>query len=275
MKRTQVAALLAGAAILASASLSWGLSVTLEATTRNMLITTSLNNPVNYTDTYSGASAAVNPASIQGPQTGTGAGGFFDGIDATAGASDSNVASLWQSDASATAEFVPAAIGSTPILSDYFMWSTASVQNMYSGTAVSATSSTSIDQSFRLTGTGPATVSLTYDVSYMLTAISAPQDTVGTSYTPYLRVIASLHSNNSNTPVFDQIFTNLIADGTDHVLSIPVLTTTNSNVPANGNFTIEVITGLDTTAPVPEPSTLILAGSGIAGLFLLRRRAKK
>ncbi len=46
-------------------------------------------------------------------------------------------------------------------------------------------------------------------------------------------------------------------------------------LPGAGIYSWESTAGIDAADPVPEPSTFVLAGSGLLGLFLMRRRAVK
>jgi hypothetical protein len=281
MKRTTMAAVLSAVAILGSASLSWGIVVDLNIKAYNFVVSTgSPLHHVDYTTTTSIAHAQVTPTGIVSDNDGFG--GFTSGVSADTLATSGNSGCAWTADATARGNLTPLAVNpspnATPLFSNYAITASNGITNGGAGIFIHSYSETTMSQNFdilRNNGPSPTNIILDFDWFYNLTVtpgVSDPQD-VAYTYEIFLNALLSAGVRPSATYSMLNNST-LIADGADHLTHV-TMTVLNSSVNTTGQFSLIIGDTLQSTgSAVPEPSTFILAGSGLIGLFLLKRRAR-
>ncbi len=259
---------LCAAAVLAYASLSWGAQVYVETQAENLLLTPSTGNIISFSTTYSFTSdtATVNGTTVGtdnqvGPnassQLGTivtgntmiqGNSGVVEGSPAIApAAAGIDVYAL----AAGTVSIDPWANGN-PLLPDHA--SLQSVATFRQDFTTSAAGNLVISGDFRHFWQGDATSSAS-SWQGVFTVLDVTGGT--TVYQIDSGIVPFLAGDNANNNL-----AYLFSTGTFATL-------------AGNNYAFITDAYITASDPVPEPSTFVLAGSGLLGLFFMRRRAKK
>jgi hypothetical protein len=281
MKRKLLAAVLGAVTILGSASLSWGIVVTLDIMAYNFVVSTGTPlHHVEYTTTTSTAHAQVTPTGIVSDNDGFG--GFTSGVPADTLATSGSSGNQWTVDATAQGDFTPREINpssnATPVFSRYAAFNSNGITNGGAGIAIHSYSETSMSQNFdvfRNNGPSPTNIRLDFDWLYNLTVTPGTGDPPDVAYTYEIFLDALLSADVRPSATYSMVNNStLIADGVDHLTHV-TMTVLNSPVNTTGQFSLIIGDTLDSTgSAVPEPSTFILAGSGLIGLFFMRRRSR-
>jgi hypothetical protein len=281
MKRKLLAAVLGAVTILGSASLSWGLVVDLDINAFNFVVSTgSPLHHVEYTTTTSTARTQVTPPGLVTGRDGFG--GFDTGVSAGVLATSGNSGSYWTADATARGNLTPLAVNpspnATPLFSSYAIDNANSITNGGAGIPIHSYSETSMSQNFNIlrnNGPSPTNVILDFDWLYNLTVTPGVGDPPDVAYTYEIFLNALLSAGVRPSATYNMLNNStLIADGVDHLTHV-TMAVLNSPVNTTGMFSLIIGDTLDSTgSAVPEPSTFILAGSGLIGLFFMRRRSR-
>lgn len=221
----------------------------------------------------------VNAQAV-GATSQTGTGSFVTGIDGSTGLNGSYYQSpdgnrFAQLNTQVTAPAVP---GSNPVDSDFVVLGStrAAVQSGMEGRA-RAEDTALYSQNFTIGGQGAAgslQISADYMFNFLLEGFNAATDSVlGQG-----RALFTL-ALNGGAPVtlFDSgLFTATLAqmDRTDLLNPNGLFNSTMSVTSGDtGIFTAQAFT-VSEVSSVPEPGTFLLVGSGILGIFLIRRKAR-
>jgi hypothetical protein len=273
--------LLVTAALVASASLSWGMSIQTQSIVRNIIITgmgLTFGDVILSSDTWSGVNGVIgghSPA-VETNNTFINGGGISGSTYSTDQTQTVTYDSTTPNDPSNlnSINTTVTAVSTTPLNS---VWSGAI------GT-ISFAVTTPVGGEF-------TSVSLAFDfITKILASLDPNTDTalVGQGGAEFWVDVNGVRQYTSAWLGGVYAHTSVLNNVNHDVFSNGVLYNTATGLPESfggaidplalvllANATYDITIGTYTEAIVPEPSTLLLAGSGLLGIFFLRRRSAK